>query len=151
MNPVFQSEPGDAQRIRAGDCFRACVASILELPLPDVPHFFAGQRAGTVMTPTLETAMQDWFHRLGLGLVMIPIQADTPNEAMGIFGNRYPRLYYILIGQSIKGVNHAVVCRGPYMAHDPARPAMGLAAPQENGLFIVCVVVFSEWKTSFPP
>jgi hypothetical protein len=147
VNPVFQSIRGDAQRTQAGDCFRACVASILELSLDDVPHFFVKQRTGTKVTPQLETAMQDWFRKLGLGFVTLPVQADTPNEAMGLFGNRYPNLYYILIGQSIKGVNHAVVCRGPYMAHDPARPAMGLAAPQENGLFLIGLLVLSEWKT----
>lgn len=40
MIPVKQSIVGDGKEGRPmGDCFRACVASIFELPLEDVPHF----------------------------------------------------------------------------------------------------------------
>lgn len=35
MKPVDQTITGDR-----GDCFRACLASILEVPTLDVPHFF---------------------------------------------------------------------------------------------------------------
>jgi hypothetical protein len=146
MKPVFQSDRGNPERTEAGDCFRACVASILELPLNTVPHFFQGQRVGTVISPQRETAMQDWFGLRGMGFVTMPLWAETAVEAMGMFGNRYPNLYYILIGQTRKGVNHAIVCRGNYVAHDPARPAIGLAGPQGNGVFTVGIIAFSEWK-----
>jgi hypothetical protein len=146
VKPVFQSDRGNPERTEAGDCFRACVASILERPLDTVPHFFQGQRVGTVISPQRETAMQDWFGLLGLGFVTLPLRADTPEQAMGMFGSRYPSLYYILIGQTRKGVNHAIVCRGAYVAHDPGRPAIGLAGPQGNGVFTVGIIAFSEWK-----
>jgi hypothetical protein len=146
VKPVFQSDRGNPERTSAGDCFRACVASILELPLDNVPHFFQGQRTGSVISPERETAMQDWFGQLGLGFVTLALQTNTPGQAMALFGNRYPDLYYILIGQTWKGVNHAVVCRGTYVAHDPARPTIGLAGPQTNGVFTVGIIAFSEWK-----
>lgn len=146
MKAVFQSDQSMLVKRETGDCFRACVASLLEWPLDTVPHFFQGQRVGAAISPQRETAMQDWFGQLGLGFVTIPIQADTPGQAMAVFGNRYPSLYYILVGQSWKGINHAVVCRGTYMAHDPARPGMGLTGPQSNGVFTVGIIAFSEWK-----
>jgi hypothetical protein len=41
--PVVQSVVGDGRDGRPmGDCFRACVASIFELPLDEVPHFVEG-------------------------------------------------------------------------------------------------------------
>jgi hypothetical protein len=146
MKAVFQSDRGNPQRTEAGDCFRACVASILERPLDTVPHFFRGQRVGTVISPQRETAMQDWFGLLGFGFVTMPLWADTPEQALATFGSRYPNLHYILIGQTRKGVNHAIVCRGTYIAHDPACPAIGLAGPQSNGVFTVGIIAFSEWN-----
>lgn len=36
MKPVYQTEFGT----KLGDCFRACVASIFELPIEDIPNFW---------------------------------------------------------------------------------------------------------------
>lgn len=144
MIPVLQEYTEDSERNRAGDCFRACIASILEQSLDVVPHFFEGVRQGSGMTPAMEIRIQKWFSEKGLALLFIPILGRSPHQAMGVFGGRYPRLYYVLVGQTRKGVHHAVVCRGTEVAHDPSRPSMGLYGPQEDGFFTVCVIAFSE-------
>jgi hypothetical protein len=145
MTPAYQTIREDSQRSQAGDCFRACVASILDQSIDVVPHFFRDQKGGARVEPYVEIEMQKWFNELGLNIIFLPILAGNPEQAMNIFGGRYPRLHYILVGQTIKGVHHSVVCRGNQILHDPARPAMGLHGPQENGFFTVCVIALSEW------
>lgn len=141
----MQKQFEDAERRSAGDCFRACLASILELPLADVPHFFEGAAAGTALTPAMDDHIQQWFARMGLTLLFLPIMARSPAQAMAVFGGRYPTLYYVLVGQTRKGVNHAVVCCGTAVVHDPAgRSSPGLYGPQEDGFFTVCVIAFSQ-------
>jgi len=62
-----------------GDCFKCCVASILELPYEDVPHFVAGEwlvaprdSDGTVTGPPARvywmTALNDWLRSTGWAL-----------------------------------------------------------------------------------
>lgn len=144
MVPVMQEYVEDPQRQHAGDCFRACLASILEQSLDVVPHFFEGARQGTRMTPAMEIQLQDWFSEKGLALLFIPILTREPEQAMAIFGGRYPTLYYVLVGQTRKGVHHAIVCRGTEIAHDPSKTRMGLYGPQDDGFFTICVIAFSQ-------
>jgi hypothetical protein len=43
MKPVPQRIIGALQDDQRGDCYKCCVASILELPYEDVPHFAMGE------------------------------------------------------------------------------------------------------------
>ena len=81
MIPVEQQvlavfdENGD--RVVAGDCMRACVASVFELPLEDVPHF-----AG------LDDWYGEWLRWLearGLGIydARIRVDEDDPTKLLG--------------------------------------------------------------------
>jgi len=52
MKPVFQTN----NSVPGGDCLRACVASILELDIEEVPHFCG------------EKPHEEWFSRLAIWL-----------------------------------------------------------------------------------
>jgi hypothetical protein len=147
MKPVFQSDRGNPERTEAGDCFRACVASILERPLDTVPHFFPGsaRRHGDLPAKGNRDAGLVRATRDGLRHPAV-VGRHAGSRRWACSATAIPDLYYILIGQTRKGVNHAIVCRGNYVAHDPARPAIGLAGPQGNGVFTVGIIAFSEWK-----
>lgn len=144
MIPITQEQFENADRTQAGDCFCACLASILELPLRDVPRFFEGAAAGTPLTRAMEDHIQQWFARKGLTLMFLPIMARSTGQALTVFGGRYPTLYYVLVGQTKKGVNHAVVCCGTAIVHDPAGRVASLYGPQEDGFFTVCIIAFSQ-------
>jgi hypothetical protein len=40
MKPIDQEFMHDPEKGIIGDCFRACIASILELDINEVPHFY---------------------------------------------------------------------------------------------------------------
>ena len=107
MKPIYQTafQPPD------GDCVRACIASLLGLPLADVPHF-TGER--------WEQAVQLWLSQeFGLGLVPVTFKPEQLAEsAMG---------YHLMDGPSYSGDwNHMVVGWRGQIVHDPnpnPRPA----------------------------
>ena len=96
MKPVDQTLFGSP----GGNCLPACVASLLNLTIEDVPHFGA----------------EDWFDRLNDWLAPRGYYAmcfTLPTEW------RPPGLY-ILAGKSPRFTTlHAVVARGNEVIHDP--------------------------------
>lgn len=68
MKPVFQTIFGKPD----GNCFQACVASILEMDLEDVPHFCKGD------DPNWMENLNKWLHQFGLGALTVAFQNRSP-------------------------------------------------------------------------
>ena len=136
MTPIYQTEQGDER----GDCFRACIASILDLPRAEVPHFFQGLQPGQPVPGRIEERMRAWFGKRALALIQTGFQAPDAAAVMEAFGLRHPGLHYVLTGKSAKGRDHAVVCRDMQIVHDPARVSLGLHAPQDDGMYHVFLI-----------
>jgi hypothetical protein len=111
--PVDQTAFGEG----VGNCFSACVASILHVPLADVPTF---------------CIHDDWWERflawLWLrGLYAIGLKYNPEYELAG---------YHILSGKSPRGeFEHSVVARRDKIVHDPH--------PSRDGLrsFTDCIII----------
>lgn len=118
------------------DCFKACVASVLNLNYEDVPHFMEKQPMGTVMAAAVRKNMDDWF--ASRGMLYVEFGYDRhPQGVMHSIGETYPNLTYIMAGMSEGQRPHTVVCRGDQMIHDPAARLGnrgGLSAPGSDGL-----------------
>lgn len=97
------------EQIRPDDCFSACVASILELPIDAVGYF---PHAGSPAEWT-----NNWVHWLderGFDLYGGIIKADRS------YPDPLPRGYWILSAASPRtDVNHAVVCLDDKIVWDP--------------------------------
>ena len=84
-----------------GNCFSACVASILELPIDDVPFFGADE--------LWWTRFSEWLEARNLYAVCLKHRAG-----------RAPVGYHILSGKSPRGeFMHSVVAKGEDIVHDP--------------------------------
>lgn len=108
---TFYDESTPEGRTR-GNCWSAAIASIVEVPLKEVPNFVQEDDEGG----------QDWWDATmwwldSRGLVMrqhsiMDIQADE---------------YYIVTGSSYRfNGGHAVIYRGWNLAHDPFPDGMGI-------------------------
>ncbi len=106
MKPVYQTRGGPN-----GNCYAACVASILECDLTDVPD--------------LRSDREYWASKLEH--FTRTIYAVTPVWALG--GNAPPG--YAIAGQLVyDGSIHSVVCLNGKRIHDPSvRPIGDAAAP----------------------
>jgi hypothetical protein len=147
MKPVMQEiiEKG------SGDCFSACLASLLEVPLEDVPKF----RRDNPFPNDMMGAAREWVKdRFGLSLVTIQME-----DRAGDFIGTDIRIIGALKGTpcmaggtspNFEGVNHCVVGEidglGNFtMTHDPSPHQKGIEgfpkhiyllvplAPQNNG------------------
>lgn len=92
---------------RLGNCLQAAVASALDLPLDEVPHF---------------AEVEDWWRALvefvqerGSNVVLRPASDGPP-----VLG--------LAFGQSPRGVMHAVVCRDGEVVWDPHPSRDGLSS-----------------------
>lgn len=103
MKPVDQTTFGNP----GGNCFSACVASLLELPIADVPYFMGSDR-------WFDT-LRDWLEPRGFDAVFFKASPET----------WAPRGLCILGGQSPRG-SHACVGRGIAVVHDPHPSRDGL-------------------------
>jgi len=115
---------------RYGDCWRTCIACLLDLRPDQVPHFLedgdmdAGLKRGL-----------DWLRDRGLALCSIPV-ADSLEKLLGMMGEHNPDTEYMLIGTGKRsGVPHVVIGRGGRLVHDPEASRQFLSGPVEGGYY----------------
>lgn len=108
MKPVDQTQFG----VPNGNCFSACVASILELPLDEVP-FFMGSEGDWF------DDLNDWLRDRGLYAIRFAFSDKY---------TFYPAGYYIVGGVSPRNPDalHAVVALGDKVVHDPNPARQGV-------------------------
>jgi hypothetical protein len=105
-----------------GNCFEACLASILELPLDEVPCF---------KQPDWLEQINRWLRwHFSLQLIMMP-----SDEGFGP-GVMSPNTYVIASGPNHRGVMHSVVHRGITMVHDPNPNNGGLREVSDLLVFV---------------
>ena len=138
MIPVDQTifasdEPGAAR----GNCFQAAVASVLNLPLDEVPHFCDGARGW-------ERRFDAWLAERGLGQVEVKLDADAVYPVPG-------GMVCIVVGKTKRHASrlHAVVAKtipGGFMwdyLHDP-HPDRTFLTAAHSVQFLVPLDV-TEW------
>ena len=123
MTPVMQTNFA----VPGGNCLQAAIASLLELPLEEVPH--ATVRPDDVWWIEL----QEWSRRrFGMDLIAF-VPGDTYK----------PSGYHLITGKSVRGVEHATVGLNGAIVHDPhptgASMAPNTSLAMEGRLFWVFV------------
>jgi len=132
MTPVDQEFPHDPDNGVAGDCYRACIASLLDVPTADVPHFLHD-------FPSAEEAdrrVADFLRPLGLALVTFHYHGEgqTPIFPEGV--------HYILHGKSPRfsgkqadgsvTVHCVIATEGLKVVHDPHPTRHGILGAFED-------------------
>lgn len=121
MKPIKQTTFGDGgDGSEPGNCFATCVASILELPLSEVPNFIT---------------CDDWFEQVnmflmkyGYSLVIVDINHE--------YNFIYHSGFLIAAGKAARGLRHCVVYHGSEPVHDPHPDGMFLEEVDRFYLFV---------------
>jgi len=138
MIPVDQLVLGDPTR---GDCLRACIASLLELPAEAVPNFMEGlpvewcPKAPLAWGQAFRAATNAWLEPRGLAYFEIGFAEALPDWAWEVIP---PAGYWIGLGEIVAGSGdlHNVVMRGRGLAHDPSPGRRGLERFVGIGLLV---------------
>lgn len=143
MKQVEQTKFGgpDAPREEQGDCFAACLASILELSLAEVPSFTPRQ-GSEYLTPSgkhwWDEAL-DWLAEHNL--TILPLKAGVMQEegfipvkdSVGF----YRGSYQLLTTHGPRGYDHTVVASAGRVVWDPhPQREMGIGEPDEWWLLV---------------
>lgn len=111
------------ERGEVGDCVRAATASILGVPIAEVPHFVKDH------DHNWRAEWEDWLEARGWNVVEI-----DPRQG--------PDCYHLAAGPTIRSKDetalHMVVMKGPWLAHDPHPSHAGLLAA--NRKFILAAM-----------
>jgi hypothetical protein len=132
MTPIKQTIFGEGK----GNCFATCVASILDLPLEDVPNF--------ACSPSEEWFGEffNWLKARGYSVVYLyhPEAGDvTKVDDKVPFSEAFFTPYlYIATGKSPRGdFLHSVVGQYDKVVHDPHPDNRGIIGPARDYLVIV--------------
>lgn len=121
MKPVFQEIIDQG----TGDCFSACLASLLELPIGEVPKFNrdAVQSGSTHPILDAETAKMVWLAARGISLLRLPEDdvrdwRSLPGQycILSMPSQRFPGGQHAVIGQYQSVNEHEVRL---VVVHDP--------------------------------
>ena len=112
-----------------GDCLRACIASLLNMSSAQVPHFV---KDGCEPEVTYDR-VRKWLAERGLIPMFIGYAAsETPDDVLQFMGETNPGVWYILFS-----ADHAVVCCGNEIVHDPAWVHSRLVPPTDMWITMV--------------
>jgi hypothetical protein len=143
MTPVDMTVKHKPEEGTYGDCFRCCIASILDLPAEEVPHFcgydFDQDPARWYRDLTA------WLAPRGLSYFGLEVNPDQfgPQWFSGIEASGFS-CFHIMSGETERGTRHSVVGRNGELAHDPHTSRSGLARPGKDGYQFGFIVVRGE-------
>lgn len=128
MTPQQQLIKHDPANGHYGDCYRTCVATILDVHPSIVPHCWT---ADGQWEPT---PMFDWLSNCGLKMISLACPSSEGADLTSILEltksvNR--GVPVILTGTSSPGCNHSVVAMSGNIVSDPS--GNGIVGPMDNG------------------
>lgn len=133
MIPLKQQYRHDPPRIW-GDCHRACIASILELPLAAVPNFHEPPPGEPWHAARAAIREREFLIARGFVPITTAFTSDTPLADILHSQRHYnPDTYWILGGTSKNGVGHSVVVYDGRIVHDPSLDESGIVGPMDEG------------------
>lgn len=106
-----------------GNCFAACIASLLEVPIAEVPNF--------VDSDEWPFNFQKWLRERGFFYLLTEVNAGDIEAWVGLGG------YHVINGQGPReNCRHSVVGLAGEMVFDPHPSRAGLLKVEEFGFLI---------------
>lgn len=124
MKPVNQLILHDPDNEQYGDCFRAVIASLMEMPAEQVPHFIDGPAPVEWISKT-----NQWLASRGMAYLVIQTEVPWAELFPGVIG-----IYHEIGGPSPRkaGVYHSVVGLDGEVIHDPHPDKTGILEPRDE-------------------
>lgn len=136
MTPVKQLFRHEPENGIYGDCFRAVLASLLDVDLLQIPH---EHRAVALASEMPEHA---WLADRGLMVALTALPGATygMEEVLGWTATAYPGCHLMFAGTSKNDCNHVVIIRDGAIVWDPALDDSGIVGPCDDGNWYVEVI-----------
>ena len=121
MIPIKSEYKHDPATGTYGDCHRACIASILELPRHAVPHFLEDNCSAGVFHARVEAFLRSVGFRQFSAAYTASEDVSVGDFLKSICRHSHSLMdtFFILGVRSPAGCGHSVVCRGLEVVWDP--------------------------------
>jgi hypothetical protein len=125
-----------------GDCYRTAIACIMDKEPEEVPHFYPSP---DTTSEQFNDLVDNYLKTQGL-IRFISWYTCSLDEVLASVGGNNPNCYWILSGTSPRNTEHAVVCLGGNIIHDPAlnSDSIPFVGPCANGSWQVEVLAV-DW------
>lgn len=139
MKPQKQKFLHDPDNGIFGDCYRTCLAVLLDLERDDVPHFANTMESGE-WRDVVQPKFDAWL--LGRGFVEVVMAFNCDRDGvLALMKQVNPKVYYMLSGMSRNGTNHVVVCKGDQIVCDTSINESGIIGPCSDGYYWIAFLV----------
>jgi len=127
MTPYKQLFLHDPDNGQYGDCWRTCIACLMDIEPEEVPHFLED---GTEFAEGMANANR-WLNARGLFYVTFAFYGEL-NSLFHCMKAWNPGVYYMLLGTSPRGTSHVVIGYEDTIAHDPHPEGGGIVEPVKD-------------------
>lgn len=148
---LFLHKPEEGQ---IGDCWRTCIACLLNKRPEEVPHFTSNSWGDYSAT---RKSTLEYLATLGLSCIEYPVASSVLDDVLSSTHLINPYHYFILSGNSKNGTGHSVICLDSRIVWDPSLDDSGIVGPMSDGYFWISwlvtdlhLVSSSTRKDSFP-
>lgn len=126
-----------------GDCFRTCVACVLDRPQVEVPHGFGKFwiDKDTTVTPLVHAQLNEWLLAQGYQCRFIEIPLETTREQLGTYLTHYYKDMHVVVGCNSRNGGHSVVMRNDDYMYDPSIDESGCIGPMDDGYYWLGLLV----------
>lgn len=137
---LFLHKPEQGQ---IGDCFRTCVACVLDRPVIEVPHGFGEfwVDEDTTVTPKVHAQLNDWLHKECYQVRFIEIPLEGTREQLGTYLQYYYHNMHVIVGCNSKHGGHSVVMKNNDYMWDPSIDNSGCVGPMSDGYYWIGLFV----------
>jgi hypothetical protein len=122
-----------------GDCQRTAIACLLNKFPSEVPNFATPETWNN--GETFDLKIREYLKERGLSWFCLAYDGNPDVDTLlHAIGHLNPDNYYMLCGQSTRGINHVVVCKGTKIIHDPHPSDSKLSSPCDDGYWWVYIL-----------
>ena len=137
MTPYKQKLKHRPDEGQIGDCWRTCIACLLNLLPEDVPHFCVDSWNDNARSTA---NARSYLATKGLSFIEYAFTGDL-QAILNSVGAINPGLHYLLGGNSKNGCGHQVVCCDDGIVWDPSIDDSGIVGPMDDGFYWITWLV----------
>ena len=131
-----------------GDCWRTCIACLLDVAPDDIPHYYEilwkeGQDIAQEVHEATNTFLTE---RYGVRFVEYPL-ATTDQAVLREYITHYYKDMYVMVGCNSTNGGHSVIMRNESYIWDPAKDSSGCVGPMDEGYYWIGLLVSSSLST----
>ncbi len=127
-----------------GDCWRTCIACILDVAPDTIPHYyemFWGQ--GEVISDKVHEATNKELKK-SYGVVFVETPLEATYEQLRTYLKHYYKDMYVIVGCNSKNGGHSVIMKNDDYMWDPAIDNSGCVGPMDDGYYWIGLLLSNK-------